>query len=264
MSREPTSIALGDSGTWSYSLAASANSATKLVFTTEPGGGPGGTAWTEQPVVAIEDGDGNVATADTNPVTISLASNPNGGTISGCTSTTIGGVASFSACRIDVVGGGYTLTANDAADALTSSPSDALAITVGAPSQLVFTNQPGGGTGGTAWTQPAVVAIEDAGGNVVTADSNAITLFIANNPGGGTLAGCSATTLSRGRHLLRLVTDRSRRQRLQPHRRRRRRRNERVISAAFATPPSAWAPNSCSAHNPAAARRRPRGSRSRS
>lgn len=42
-------------------------------------------------------------------------------------------------------------------------------------------------------TQP-VVAIEDAEGDVVTSDDNALTLAISTNPSGGTLSGCSATT----------------------------------------------------------------------
>ena len=82
------------------------------------------------------------------------------------------GVVSFSGCKIDKIGTGYTLTATDAADHLNtaSAPSSSFNITAGTASQLVFTTQPGGGTGGTAWTTQPKVTVEDAGGNPVTGD----------------------------------------------------------------------------------------------
>ncbi len=161
----------------------------QLVFTTEPGGATGGTAFTAQPTVAIEDAGGNTVTGDTHAIT--LARTAGSGTLSGCASTTTAGVAVFSGCTINTTGTGDILTATDAGDTL-GAPSSAFNVTVGTPSQLVFTTEPGGATGGTAFTAQPTVAIEDAGGNTVTGDTHAITL--ARTAGSGTLSGCASTT----------------------------------------------------------------------
>ena len=171
--------------------------ASKLVFTTQPGGGTGGTAWSQQPVVTIEDAGGNTVTSDTNTITLAIYNNPSGGTLSGCSATTTAGVATFSGCEINTAGTGYTLRATDTSDRLTAT-SAGFNVTAGQPQQLLFTTQPGGGTGGTAWAQQPVVTIEDAGGNTVTSDTNTITLAITTGTptsgGPGALSGCSATT----------------------------------------------------------------------
>jgi type II secretory pathway pseudopilin PulG len=61
---------------------------------------------------------------------------------------------------------------------------------VGTASQLVVTTQPpSSSTSGTSFA--VAVSVEDTLGNVVTSSSAAVTLAIATNPGGGTLAGCS-------------------------------------------------------------------------
>jgi lysophospholipase L1-like esterase len=80
---------------------------------------------------------------------------------------------------------GAALLANQIASA--SAP----LISAGSPTQLVFSTQPTIGSSGSAFGQPTVT-IEDADGNVVSSDTNPITLTIAT--GIGTLTGCSATT----------------------------------------------------------------------
>ena len=172
----------------------------QLVFTQEPGGGTGGTPWisANQPKVSVEDAQGHLVTTDQSTITLAMGNNPSNGTLSGCSSaTTVNGVATFTGCTIDKAGSGYTLTATDAADSLNVPvASNAFNIAVGPPSQLTFAISPAGSvTGDPFGTQP-VVAIEDAGGNVVTTATNAVTLAIGTNPGGGTLGGCSATTTS--------------------------------------------------------------------
>src|SRR6185503_12085697 len=166
--------------------------AAKLAFTTQPGGGTGGTAWTTQPVVTVQDQFGNTVTTDTSTVTVGILNDAGpGGTLSGTlTKAAIAGVASFSAngLKIDKIGTGYTLTATDGS--LTSGTSSPFNITVGAAAKLAFTTQPGGGTGGTAWTTQPVVTVQDAGGNTVTGNSSTVTLAIGNNAGpGGVLSG---------------------------------------------------------------------------
>ena len=101
---------------------------------------------------------------------------------------------------IDKIGSGTTLTAIDAADNLTtpSTPSGPFNITVGPPAQHVFTTSPGTNVAGDKFAAQPVVAIEDAGGNVVTTDTNTVALTIGVNPGNGTLSGCSTSKASGG------------------------------------------------------------------
>jgi len=164
----------------------SAGAATKLAFTTQPGNGTGGSALSTQPMVTVQDANGNTVTTDTSSVTLAIGTNPGGGTLSGTkTVAAVAGVATFSGLSIDKIGTGYSLGATDGA--LTSATSSAFNITLGAAVKLAFTTQPGGGTGGTAWTTQPVVTVQDAGGNTVTTDTSTVTLAIANNagPGGG-------------------------------------------------------------------------------
>ena len=173
----------------SGSIVVSTGPASQLAFTTEPAGATGGTAFTTQPVVTVEDAGGNAVTDDATVPTLTLTTGP--GTLSGCSPSTAAGVTTYTGCTIDTANAGDVLTATDAADGLTttSSPFD---VTVGAPAQLVFTTQPAGAVAGNAFTTQPVVSIEDAGGNTVTTDTNAITLGIAS--GSGTLSGCTSTT----------------------------------------------------------------------
>ena len=172
----------------------------QLVFQTEPGGGTGGTPWisANQPTVAIEDSQGHVVTSDQSTVTLAMGNNPGNGTLSGCSSATaVNGVATFTGCTIDKAGTGYTLTATDAADSLNVPvASTAFNITVGPPSQLAFTTQPGNAVAGDKFGTPPAVAVEDVGGNVVPTASNTVTLAIGTNPSSGTLSGCTGALSS--------------------------------------------------------------------
>ena len=137
------------------------------MFTTEPAGATGGTAFTTQPVVTVEDAGGNTVTDDATVPTLTLTTGP--GTLSGCTPSTAAGVTTFSGCTIDTANSGDVLTATDTADSLMNT-SSAFDVTVGTPAQLVFTIEPGDATAGTAFGTQPTVTIEDAGGNTVTTD----------------------------------------------------------------------------------------------
>ncbi len=171
----------------------------QLVFTTQPGNGTGGTPLTQQPVVYIEDAQGNLVTTDNTTVTLAIGSNPGHGTLSGCTAQTSGGIATFTGCTIDKIGTGYTLTATDAADLLTtpSAPSGPFNITPGQPYRLAFTTTPGTAVAGDRFANQPVVTLLDAGGNTATVapgSTDAVGIAIGTNPGGGTLSGCTETT----------------------------------------------------------------------
>jgi hypothetical protein len=163
--------------------------ASQLAFTTEPAAATGGSVFGTQPTVTIQDAGGNTVTTDTHPITLTLTTGP--GTLSGCTSTTTAGVATFSSCSIDTAATGDVLSATDPGDAL-DNVSNVFDVTVGAPTQLVLTTEPGDAVANTPFGIQPVVTIEDAGGNTVATDANGITLAISS--GSGTLSGCSATT----------------------------------------------------------------------
>ncbi|HEY5385899.1 MAG TPA: hypothetical protein VIJ56_11760, partial [Acidimicrobiales bacterium] len=173
----------------------------QLAVTTSPAGATGGTAFTTQPVVTVEDAGGNTVTGDTSTVTLSItAGTPTAGgpgALSGCAPTAaVNGVATFTGCSINTEGTGYQLHAVDGS--LTTANSTPFDVTVGQASQLAFTVSPGGAAGGTAFTTQPVVTVEDAGGNTVTTDASTPTLSItAGSPtggGSGALSGCTPST----------------------------------------------------------------------
>jgi hypothetical protein len=156
-----------------------------------PSGSTGGTAFTTQPVVTVQDAGGNTVTGNTSSVTLAITT-PAGAAL-GCTSNplaAVAGVASFAGCKIDKAGT-YTLTATGS---VTSAVSGSFTISVGAASKLAFTTMPSGSTGGTAFTSQPVVTVQDAGGNTVTGNASSVTLAITT-PGGATLA-CTTNPLA--------------------------------------------------------------------
>jgi hypothetical protein len=163
--------------------------ASKLAFAQSPSSSTGGIASSTQPTVDVQDQNGNPVTADTDSVTLAITSGTGttGATLT-CTTDPLpatAGVASFSGCAVDKSGTAFTLTATDGS--LTSATSSNFTISVGPAAKLAFTQQPGGaGAASPFGTQPNV-AVEDAGGNLVTTNSSAVTLAIGTNPGSGTL-----------------------------------------------------------------------------
>jgi len=83
--------------------------ATQLALTTQAGGAVSGSAFSTQPVVAIQDSGGNTVTSDsTSVVTMTVSA---GATVVGtATATASSGVATFSTVGIVAVAGSYTLT----------------------------------------------------------------------------------------------------------------------------------------------------------
>jgi hypothetical protein len=123
----------------SASFTIAAGPATKLGFTSQPAAGASSQVFPIQPVVAIQDAGGNtVATGAfaTASVTLSLGSNPGGGTLTctgGLVKAAVAGVAAFSGCSINNAGSGYTLVAT--ASGLTSATSTAFNVT--APAAVI-------------------------------------------------------------------------------------------------------------------------------
>jgi trimeric autotransporter adhesin len=178
-------------------ITVSAGPPAQVAFTTSPGGGANGTAWPIQPVVSVEDAYGNVVTTNSSAVTLAIASQPGSGAALSCTAnpvTASAGVASFAGCEIIGEAGSYTLSATDGT--LTSATTSTFSITVGAAAEVAFTTQPGGGANGAAWSAQPKVSVEDAGGNVVTSNSSAVTLAIASQPGSDAALSCKTNPVT--------------------------------------------------------------------
>ncbi len=171
------------------------DTANQLVFTTQPGGGTAGQLWGTQPVVQIQDAEGNLVTAGadaTRLVTLSLTSGT--GTLSGTLSVlAAGGVATFTNLQLDKIGQADVLTAAaNLTGGATTQTSTPFVVTAAAASQVAFVTQPGGGVAGSAWAQQPVMQVQDALGNLVSggADSS-VTVSLALSSGTGSLSGAS-------------------------------------------------------------------------
>jgi len=157
----------------------------------------GGTLGSPYIQLRAEDTGGNLVTSFTGLVTVAIAANPGGGTLSGMTTVAaVGGLATFSDLSIDKVGTGYTLSFS--ADGLLGVTSATFNITPAAASRLVFTVQPTS-TAAAATITPAVeVTAWDTFGNVATGFAGNVTLAIGSNPGRGTLGGTASVAAVAG------------------------------------------------------------------
>ena len=114
---------------------------TTATFVAPPASGTAAGLLLGQPSVAIVDANGRVAGAGpgaTMPVSLSLAGNPTGATLTcagGTTQTAVKGIAAFTGCSIDLAGTGYTLRADVAG--LSSATSAPFAVAPpGAPPEI--------------------------------------------------------------------------------------------------------------------------------
>jgi hypothetical protein len=162
-----------------------AGAATKLVLTTPPSGVVSGSAFTIQPVVAVQDSNGNVVTGYSGTVTATLASGS--GTLANATATVTNGVATFSGLSFTGTG---TFSLTFASSGLTSAQSGSLSQSGGA-TKLVLFSSPAGVVSGSAFTTQPVLKVEDASGNVVTSYSGTVTATLGS--GSGTLSNYTAT-----------------------------------------------------------------------
>jgi hypothetical protein len=182
-----TAASSGLASAVSASFTITPGAASKLAFATQPSSSTGGIAFPTQPVINIQDANGNLTAANSS---ITLALTSAGGAVLTCTSnpaTAVSGVDVFAGCKVDKPGT-YTLTAT--ASALTSGVSTSFTITTGPAAKLAFTTQPSGSTGGIAFGTQPVVTVRDAGGNTVTTSGDAVSLTITT-PAGAILT-CTA------------------------------------------------------------------------
>ena len=158
--------------------------ATRLEFVQQPTSEQAGASISPAITVRAVDNAGTTITSFTGNVTIAIASNPGGGTLSGTTTVAaVNGVATFGNLSINRTGNGYTLAAS--ATGLTGATSAAFAITPGpaspATSQITAapTSIPANGTS----TSTITVQLRDALGNNLTSGG----ALVALNTTGGNL-----------------------------------------------------------------------------
>lgn len=121
--------------------------ASAAAFVAPPASGTAGTPLLGQPTVAIVDAGGRRAETGPGaslPVTLSLAANPTGATLTcfdGLTRAAVGGLAAFTGCSVDVAGTGYAIRAD--VTGLASATSAAFTVaSAGSPAQLTLTVAP--------------------------------------------------------------------------------------------------------------------------
>ena len=137
----------------------------KLVFLqpTSPGSGTINAAVSPQPIVAVEDTNGNIVYSDASSVT--LTSSGPGSLSSNCSGVENQGIVSFSGCSFSLAGT-YSLTAADSNASLTKATGASYTITTAPPAKVVFTTSPVTGTA-TANATLGLITIQeqDAFGN---------------------------------------------------------------------------------------------------
>jgi len=171
--------------------------ANRLVFTGQPTSVTAGATITPAVAVTVQDGLGNTVTGFTGNVAVAIGTNPGGGALSGTTTVAaVNGVATFSTLSINRTGTGYTLTASGTG--LATGGSAAFNVSAGSGTALVFTGEPTNAVAGAAITPAVQVTVEDGLGNTVTSFTANVTVAIATNPGGGTLAGTATVAATAG------------------------------------------------------------------
>ncbi|MHB1097554.1 MAG: beta strand repeat-containing protein [Gemmatimonadaceae bacterium] len=147
--------------------------------------------------VAAQDASGNTVTSFTGAVSVAIANNAGGATLSGTTTVNaVAGIATFSDLKLNRPGTGYTLVLN--ASGLTSATTSAFNITAGSAARLVVGAVPSSVDAGLVITPSITVTATDSTGNTVTSFTGAVTVAIGTNPGGGTLSGTLTRTAVAG------------------------------------------------------------------
>jgi titin len=167
----------GLTGATSGSFTVSPAPASRVVLLTSPTTGTAGVALSPAVTVAVEDQFNNVVTSDSSTVTLTLSSGTfaNGSTTA--TAQAVNGVATFSNVVINAAGT-YTLAVSDGS--LTGTASGNIFIKAAAASKLVYQQAPVAGLTGVALAPPAIVAVEDQFGNLVTSDSSTVKLTLSS------------------------------------------------------------------------------------
>jgi hypothetical protein len=171
--------------------------ATRLVFSVQPSNLVTGGTMTPAVEVTAQDAGNNTVQSFTGDVTMTIGTNPSGGTLSGTTTVAaVAGVATFSTLSLDKSGTGYTLAASAAG--LTGATSTTFNVAAGAAKTLVFTVQPTSGPAGVAIAPAVQVTAYDSLNNVATGFTGNVAMAIGTNPSSGILSGTTSVAAVAG------------------------------------------------------------------
>src|SRR6266700_933495 len=163
---------------------------TQLVFIAQPRNIVAGHEFSQAVQVQAEDARGNQVASFVGNVTVALASNPGGSTLSGTTTVgAVDGIAIFYNLSLDKTGVGYTLTASASGGGLAAPTSAAFDVAPGPATQLVFGTQPGTTVADHNITPAVKVRALDALGNLVPSFTGSVSIATGTNPGGATFSG---------------------------------------------------------------------------
>ncbi len=189
--------ASGLSATTSAAFSIVPGAASQLAFTVPPVATIAGATIRPAVQVTARDALGNTATGFAGNMTVAIATNPAGGTLSGTTTVAaVAGVATFSTLSIDNAGSGYRLSATAAGfTGAASGPFDIIPATA---IRLTFSEQPSTAAAGAAIAPAVQVAALDAAGNTVTGFTGNVTMAIGANPGAAVLSGTTTVAATNG------------------------------------------------------------------
>jgi len=169
-------------------------SAQKLAFTAQPAGPyQAGQEINAVPEVTVQDSKGTTVTSSAASITVSIGTNPGGGTLSGTTArAAVNGVVSFPGLSINKTGTGYTLHAASAGlTAADSSAFDIIPAPVSASDSIVEATTPITADGSS--TSTITITAKDAYGNPIP-DVPAAQVVVASTGTGNTLTQPSSAT----------------------------------------------------------------------
>ncbi len=167
--------------------------ASKLGFVVQPTDAVAGAAITPAVKVAVQDMFGNTITTSTASVTLAIAANPGGGTLSGTkTVAAVAGLATFSDLSIDKAGVGYRLSAS--ASGLTGAFSNQFTIVDTTPTLGALSNR----TDAEGAVVDLVLVGADADGDALTYAAAGLPPGLSLNADTGAVTGTLAYTAAAG------------------------------------------------------------------
>jgi hypothetical protein len=191
-------------GATSDTITIGAGAASKLFVSDAPVVATAGQALSPGVTVVVEDAFGNAVTSDTSTITLSVNNGPAGFANGSTTSAVaVNGVATFNNLILDAAGV-YTLNAADGS--LASGISTSITVNPATASKLFVSDAPVFATAGQALSPGVTVVVQDAFGNVVTANTSKITLEVKNGPalfaGGSTTSAVAVKGVATFGHLI--------------------------------------------------------------
>ncbi len=171
--------------------------AAMVSFTRQPQGATAGSPFAVQPVVAVEDSQGNIVPNFTGPVTLVVMYGR--AALSGtATVKAVNGVATFTGVSMNKAGSKYALLATG--DGLVPDTSSLFEIVPGPATKLVFAVQPDEAIAGSEFNVQPVVEVEDVYDNIVTSSKALVNVGITPNSGtpGAVLSGTTKVSAANG------------------------------------------------------------------